>query len=61
MQIIDGKATAAIIKAEIKAEVEKMVSEGQRRPHLPAILVVHDGSSETYVLNKLLACEPFGF
>lgn len=61
MQIIDGKATAAIIKAEIKAEVEKMVSEGQRRPHLAAILVGHDGGSETYVRNKVLACEACGF
>ena len=45
MQIIDGKATAAIIKAEIKSEVEKMVANGQRRPHLAAILVGHDGGS----------------
>ena len=61
MQIIDGKATAAIIKAEIKSEVEKMVANGQRRPHLAAILVGHDGGSETYVRNKVLACEACGF
>ncbi len=61
MQIIDGKATAAMIKAEIKTEVEKMVGEGKRRPHLAAILVGHDGGSETYVRNKVLACEACGF
>ena len=61
MQIIDGKATAAQIKAEIKAEVEQMVENGQRRPHLAAILVGHDGGSETYVKNKVLACEACGF
>ena len=61
MQIIDGKATAAQIKAEIKAEVEEMVARGQRPPHLAAILVGHDGGSETYVKNKVLACEACGF
>ena len=61
MQIIDGKATAALIKQEIAAEVEKMVALGGKRPHLAAILVGHDGGSETYVKNKVLACEAFGF
>ena len=61
MQIIDGKATAAQIKAEIKAEVEEMVARGQRPPHLAAILVGHDGGSETYVKNKVLACDACGF
>lgn len=61
MTLIDGKATAAEIKAEIKAEVEKMVGQGERRPHLAAILVGHDGGSETYVKNKVLACEACGF
>ena len=61
MELIDGKATAAEIKAEIKAEVEQMVSQGKRRPHLAAILVGHDGGSETYVKNKVLACEACGF
>lgn len=61
MTLIDGKATAATIKAEIKAEVEDIVSQGGRRPHLAAILVGHDGGSETYVKNKVLACEACGF
>lgn len=61
MQIIDGKATAAAIKEEIKAEVLRMEARGLRRPHLAAILVGHDGGSETYVKNKVLACEACGF
>ena len=61
MQIIDGKATAALIKQEIAAEVEKIVAQGGKRPHLAAILVGHDGGSETYVKNKVLACEACGF
>ena len=61
MQLIDGKATAATIKAEIKEKVEQIVAQGGRRPHLVAILVGHDGGSETYVKNKVLACEACGF
>jgi len=61
MQLIDGKQTAATIKAEIKAEVEEIVARGGKRPHLAAILVGHDGGSETYVRNKVLACEACGF
>lgn len=60
-QLIDGKSTAATIKAEIAKEVEQMVAMGQRRPHLVAVLVGHDGGSETYVRNKVLACEACGF
>lgn len=61
MQIIDGKATAALIKKEIAEEVEQIVAKGGKRPHLAAILVGHDGGSETYVRNKVLACEACGF
>ena len=61
MQIIDGKATAEAIKAEIAEEVRQIVSNGGRAPHLEAILVGHDGGSETYVKNKVLACERCGF
>lgn len=60
-QLIDGKATAAAIRQEIAAEVEKLVATGQRRPHLAAILVGNDGGSETYVANKIKACEDAGF
>lgn len=61
MQIIDGKKTAADIKAEIAATVSAMVAEGKRRPHLAAVLVGHDGGSETYVAAKVKACEECGF
>lgn len=59
--LIDGKATAALIKKEIKQDVERIVAEGGKRPHLAAILVGHDGGSETYVNNKVRACEECGF
>ena len=49
MQLIDGKKVAGEIKQEIAAEVEKILAAGGRRPHLAAILVGHDGGSETYV------------
>lgn len=61
MTLIDGKKVADTIKAEIEAEVEKMVAEGKKRPHLAAILVGHDGGSETYVANKVRSCEQCGF
>ena len=61
MTLIDGKATAAAINAEIKQEVEHIVATGGKRPHLAAVLVGHDGGSETYVKNKVLACEACGF
>lgn len=61
MQIIDGKAVAAAIKKEIAEEVENIIANGGKRPHLAAILVGHDGGSETYVANKVKACEECGF
>lgn len=59
--IIDGKATSAAIKAEIAEKVARRVAEGKRAPHLAAILVGHDGGSETYVANKIKACAECGF
>ncbi len=61
MTLIDGKATAAAIKQEIADEVKEIVASGGKRPHLAAILVGHDGGSETYVKNKVIACEACGF
>lgn len=61
MQLIDGKKIADDIKKEIAAQVEKMVAQGKKRPHLAAILVGHDGGSETYVAHKVKACEQCGF
>lgn len=61
MQLIDGKAVATQIKKEIAEEVERTIAEGGKRPHLAAILVGHDGGSETYVANKVKSCEECGF
>ncbi len=61
MELIDGKAIAQAIRSEISAEVEEMKSRGERVPHLAAILVGHDGGSETYVASKIKACADCGF
>lgn len=61
MQLIDGKAISEQIKQEIAAEVSEIVARGGKRPHLAAILVGHDGGSETYVAHKVKACEQCGF
>lgn len=61
MQLIDGKVTAAAIKAEIAEEVRRLMADGKKQPHLAAVLVGHDGGSETYVKNKVIACEQCGF
>ena len=60
MQLIDGKATAETIKAEIAKEVKDIIAAGGKQPHLAAVLVGHDGGSETYVKNKVWACEKCG-
>lgn len=61
MTLIDGKAISAQIKQEIAAEVAEIVAKGGKRPHLAAILVGHDGGSETYVAHKVKACGECGF
>ncbi|MBP3227936.1 MAG: bifunctional methylenetetrahydrofolate dehydrogenase/methenyltetrahydrofolate cyclohydrolase FolD [Bacteroidaceae bacterium] len=61
MTLIDGKATARTIKQEIAARVAEITARGGKRPHLAAVLVGHDGGSETYVKNKVLACKECGF
>lgn len=61
MNLIDGKKIASEIKAEIAAEVKKIVENGARAPHLAAILVGHDGGSETYVAHKIKDCEEVGY
>ena len=61
MQLIDGKKIANEIKQEIAEEVVKIRNSGGKIPHLAAVLVGHDGGSETYVANKVKACELVGF
>lgn len=60
-KILDGKAISDQIKKEIAEEVASMVAAGKKRPHLAAVLVGHDGGSETYVASKVKACEQVGF
>ena len=59
--LIDGKAIADQVKAEIAEEVKHMLAEGKKRPHLAVIIVGHDGGSETYVAHKVKSCEQVGF
>ncbi|MCX6261091.1 MAG: bifunctional 5,10-methylene-tetrahydrofolate dehydrogenase/5,10-methylene-tetrahydrofolate cyclohydrolase, partial [Bacteroidia bacterium] len=59
--LIDGKKTASLIKLEIAEEVARRVKSGRKIPHLAAILVGSNGSSETYVNNKVKDCAEVGF
>lgn len=61
MQLIDGKAIAAQIKEEIAKEIISIKARGEKTPHLAAVLVGHDGGSETYVASKVRTCEEVGF
>ncbi|HJZ40285.1 MAG TPA: tetrahydrofolate dehydrogenase/cyclohydrolase catalytic domain-containing protein [Bacteroidales bacterium] len=61
MQLIDGKKVASEMKSEIAREVESLLAQGHKKPHLAAVLVGHDGASETYVAGKVKACQEVGF
>ncbi len=61
MKLIDGKAIAAQIKAEIAKETAALIDAGKDVPHLAAILVGDDGASQTYVASKDKACKQVGF
>jgi methylenetetrahydrofolate dehydrogenase (NADP+)/methenyltetrahydrofolate cyclohydrolase len=61
MTILDGKKTSQDIKDEIRNEVERMKSNGEKVPHLAAVIVGNDGASLTYVGSKVKACEYVGF
>jgi methylenetetrahydrofolate dehydrogenase (NADP+)/methenyltetrahydrofolate cyclohydrolase len=61
MELIDGKKVSAEIKNEIAVEVSNLTNEGKKAPHLAAILVGHDGGSETYVAYKVKDCQEVGF
>lgn len=61
MVLIDGKKISNEIKEEIAIEVSKIKAAGGKTPHLAAILVGHDGGSETYVAHKVKSCEQVGF
>ena len=61
MTLLDGKKVSNDIKDEIAAEVAKMKANGEKVPHLAAVLVGDDGASLTYVGSKVRACERVGF
>ena len=61
MILLDGKKTANDIKEEIALEVSSLIENGQKKPHLAAILVGNDGASETYIHAKVKACHKVGF
>jgi methylenetetrahydrofolate dehydrogenase (NADP+)/methenyltetrahydrofolate cyclohydrolase len=61
MQLLDGKKTAEDIKGEIAVEVQKMKNNGEKVPHLAAVIVGNDGASLTYVGSKVKACQRVGF
>ncbi len=61
MQLLDGKFASEKIKLEIAVEAAAFLKESGRKPHLVAVLVGHDGGSETYVASKMKNCEKVGF
>ena len=61
MELIDGKKISDAVKLEIAQEVDTIKKSGGKIPHLCAILVGHDGASETYVGHKEKACAQVGF
>lgn len=61
MQLLDGKFVSEKLKLEITREAAAFLAESGRKPHLVAILVGHDGGSETYVASKMKNCEKVGF
>ncbi|MES2379068.1 MAG: tetrahydrofolate dehydrogenase/cyclohydrolase catalytic domain-containing protein [Bacteroidota bacterium] len=61
MQLLDGKYVSEKLKVEIAAEAANILAQTGRKPHLVAVLVGHDGGSETYVASKIKNCENVGF
>ncbi|WP_158826221.1 bifunctional 5,10-methylenetetrahydrofolate dehydrogenase/5,10-methenyltetrahydrofolate cyclohydrolase [Mucilaginibacter lacusdianchii] len=61
MQLLDGKYVSEKLKVEIAEEAAEYLAQTGRKPHLVAVLVGHDGGSETYVASKMRNCEKVGF
>ncbi len=61
MQLLDGKYVSEKLKLEIAEEAAQILAKTGRKPHLVAVLVGHDGGSETYVASKMKNCEKVGF
>ncbi len=60
-KILDGKATAADLRQQIKSRVDERVAAGQRRPGLAVVLVGENPASQVYVRNKRKSCDEVGF
>ncbi len=60
-QLLDGKALSKTIKEEIAREVSALLANGQRAPHLAAVLIGEDPASQAYVRSKVRSCEQVGF
>ena len=61
MLILDGKIASAAIKESLTKDVERLINDGKRSPHLAAILIGNNGASETYVASKVKQCGEIGF
>jgi methylenetetrahydrofolate dehydrogenase (NADP+) / methenyltetrahydrofolate cyclohydrolase len=61
MKLLDGKYVSEKLKGEIAVSAAKILEATGRKPHLVAVLVGHDGGSETYVASKIKNCEQVGF
>lgn len=61
MEILDGKKLSSLLKTEITEEVTRIKLNGNKIPHLAAVIVGNDGASETYVASKIRSCEEVGF
>ena len=61
MQLLDGKSCSEQIRQEIAKAVSQLKADGQRAPHLAAVLVGNDGASQNYVAFKVKDCEEVGF
>jgi methylenetetrahydrofolate dehydrogenase (NADP+)/methenyltetrahydrofolate cyclohydrolase len=61
MKILDGQLVSQATKDELKSKVAELKKAGKKVPHLAAILVGHNGASETYVASKVRTCEEIGF
>ena len=61
MQLLDGKLASQAIKDDLKIKVEELKKQGNKVPHLAAVLVGNNGASETYVASKVKSCEEIGF
>lgn len=60
-QLLDGNQVSEYILGTIKEEVNTLIHNGHKVPHLAAVLVGEDPASQTYVASKVRTCEAIGF